>query len=146
MPLDTLGLQCRPKTSGGKGLHVVVPISPRWPHDQVKAFSKATVEHLARTLPQKFVAIAGPKHRVGKVFVDDLRNNHTTTTAFSARSRPGLGVSMPISWSRLAALKNSAQWTIANAREYLSFQQDDPGAGYWDCRQTLAHARKMPAD
>ncbi|MEK8032741.1 DNA ligase D [Ideonella sp. DXS29W] len=146
--LDTLGLQCWLKTSGGKGLHVVVPISPRWSHDKVKAFSKATVEHLARTLPQKFVAIPGPKHRVGKVFVDYLRNNHAATTAaaFSARSRPGLGVSMPLSWSQLTALKSSAQWTIANAREYLSFQQDDPWAGYWDCRQTLTHARKMLAD
>jgi bifunctional non-homologous end joining protein LigD len=147
--LDALGLQCWLKTSGGKGLHVVVPLAPRLEHEAVKAFSKAAVEHLARTIPQKFVAVPGAKNRVGKVFVDYLRNNHTATTAaaFSARSRPGLGVSMPISWEQLTALKSSAQWTIATAREYLSFQQVDPWADYWKCRQTLVKARKMlPSD
>lgn len=143
--LDALGLKSWLKTSGGKGLHVVVPLSPRLGHEEVKAFSKAVVEHMARTLPQKFVAVPGPKNRVGKVFVDYLRNNHTATTAaaFSARSRPGLGVSMPISWAQLAGLKSSAQWTVATAREYLSFQQEDPWADYWATKQTLTKARKM---
>jgi bifunctional non-homologous end joining protein LigD len=143
--LDALGLKSWLKTSGGKGLHVVVPLAPRLAHDEVKAFSKAVVEHMARTIPQKFVAVPGPKNRVGKVFVDYLRNNHAATTAaaFSARSRPGLGVSMPISWAQLTALKSSAQWTVATAREYLSFQQDDPWADYWAEKQTLTQARKM---
>ncbi|WP_374564121.1 DNA ligase D [Ideonella sp.] len=143
--LDALGLQCWLKTSGGKGLHVVVPLSPRLGYTEVKAFSKAVVEHMARTIPQKFVAVPGPKNRIGKVFVDYLRNGHAATTAaaFSARSRPGLGVSMPISWDQLHSLKSSAQWTIANAREHLSFAKDDPWADYWGCKQTLTAARKM---
>lgn len=142
--LDALGLKGWLKTSGGKGLHVVVPLSPRLGYAEVKAFSKAVVEHMARTIPQKFVAVPGPKNRVGKVFVDYLRNGHAATTAaaFSARSRAGLGVSMPISWDQLHGLKSSAQWTIATAREYLSFVKDDPWADYWGAKQTLTAARK----
>ncbi|HEV8688706.1 MAG TPA: DNA primase small subunit domain-containing protein, partial [Ideonella sp.] len=142
--LDALGLKCWLKTSGGKGLHVVVPLAPKLGYAEVKAFSKAVVEHMARTIPQKFVAVPGAKNRVGKVFIDYLRNGHgaTTAAAFSARSRPGLGVSMPISWAQLPALKSSAQWSVATAREYLSFAKDDPWADYWGTRQTLAAARK----
>jgi bifunctional non-homologous end joining protein LigD len=143
--LDALGLKCWLKTSGGKGLHVVVPLAPRLAYAPVKAFSKAVVEHLARTIPQKFVALPGAKNRVGHIFVDYLRNGHAATTAaaFSARARPGLGVSMPVAWSQLHALKSSAQWTLATAREYLSFAKDDPWADYWGTRQTLTAARKM---
>ncbi len=147
--LDALGLKGWLKTSGGKGLHVVVPLSPRLDYAEVKAFSKAVVEHMARTIPQRFVAVPGAKHRVGRIFVDYLRNGHAATTAaaFSARSRPGLGVSMPISWDQLHGLKSSAQWTIANAREYLSFVKDDPWADYWCSKQTLTAARKaLPLD
>lgn len=147
--LDALGLKCWLKTSGGKGLHVVVPLAPRLEYAPVKAFSKAVVEHLARTIPQKFVAAPGAKNRVGRIFVDYLRNGQAATTAaaFSARARPGLGVSMPIAWDQLPALKSSDQWTIATAREYLSFAKDDPWADYWGTRQTLTAARKMlPAD
>ena len=76
--------------------------------------------------------------------VDYLRNGHTQTTAaaFSARSRPGLGVSMPIAWEQLMQLKSGAQWTIQTAREYLSFEQADPWSGYWRSRQTLAKGMK----
>ena len=70
--LTELGLPAFLKTSGGKGLHVVVPIAPRWDFDTVKAFSQQVVQHLARTIPQRFVAKSGPANRVGKVFVDYL--------------------------------------------------------------------------
>ncbi len=145
--LSELGLQSWLKTSGGKGLHVVVPITPRLGYDEVKAFSQAVVQHLAKTIPSRFVAKSGPANRVGRVYVDYLRNSHgaTTAAAFSARSRPGLGVSMPIAWEQLAALKSGAQWSVATAREYLSFQRDDPWAGYWTIRQTLTAAKKVLA-
>jgi bifunctional non-homologous end joining protein LigD len=143
--LCELGLESWLKTSGGKGLHVVVPIAPRLDHDAVKAFSQAVVQHLARTIPSRFVAKSGPSNRVGKLFVDFLRNSHgaTTVAAFSARARPGLGVSMPVSWDELPKLKSSAQWTIATAREYLSLQAADPWADYWKNRQTLTAAMKL---
>ncbi|MEO7055546.1 MAG: DNA ligase D, partial [Caldimonas sp.] len=105
--LTELGLECWLKTSGGKGLHVVAPLAPRLGYDVVKGFSQAVVQHLAKTIPQRFVARSGGANRVGRIFVDYLRNGHgqTTAAAFSARSRPGLGVSMPVSWEQLMQLK-----------------------------------------
>jgi bifunctional non-homologous end joining protein LigD len=142
--LSELGVQSWLKTSGGKGLHVVVPLAPRNDYDTVKAFSQAIVQHLARTIPSRFVAKSGPSNRVGKLFVDYLRNGHgaTTAAAYSARARAGLGVSMPVAWDALPKLKSGAQWTIATAREYLSFQTADPWADYWSSRQSLAGAMK----
>jgi bifunctional non-homologous end joining protein LigD len=65
-----------------------------------------------------------------------------TVAAFSARARPGPGVSMPVSWEQLPSLKSGSEWTIVTAREYLSFQQDDPWEAYWKSRQTLSKALK----
>lgn len=142
--LSELSLKSWLKTSGGKGLHVVVPLAPRLDYETVKDFSQAVVLHLAKTIPSRFVAKAGAANRVGKVFVDYLRNGHgqTTAAAFSARARPGMGVSMPVAWEQLSSLKGGAQWNIATAREYLSFQKDDPWADYAAARQTLTAAMK----
>jgi bifunctional non-homologous end joining protein LigD len=140
--LDELGLRAWLKTSGGKGLHIVVPIAPLLSYAAVKGFSQAFVVHLARTVPSRFVAKSGAANRVGKVFVDYLRNGHgaTTAAAYSARARSGLGVSMPVAWEQLSALKGGAQWTVANAREHLSFQSGDPWAEYWSSKQRLSSA------
>jgi len=142
--LTELGLESWLKTSGGKGLHVLVPLAPRLDYEAVKGFSQAVVQHLAQTIPSRFVSKSGSANRVGKIFVDYLRNGlgATTAAAFSARARPGLGVSMPVSWDQLPALKSGSQWTIATAREYLSFQKSDPWAGFWKSRQTLTAAMK----
>ena len=142
--LRDLGLASWLKTSGGKGLHVVVPLAPKLGCDPVKGFSQAVVQHMARVLPERFVARSGGTNRVGRIFIDYLRNGHaqTTAAAFSARSRPGLGVSMPVSWEQLGSLKSGAQWTIVTAHEYLSFQQEDPWADYWTSKQALAGAMK----
>jgi len=143
--LTELGLASWLKTSGGKGLHVVVPLTPKLAYPEVKAFSQAVVKHMARVIPSKFVAVMGGKNRVGKIFIDYLRNGHgqTTACAFSARSRPGMGVSMPVAWEQLRELKGGAQWTIATARDYLSFQGEDPWKGYWKKRQSLGRAIRM---
>lgn len=137
--LQELSLESWLKTSGGKGLHVVVPLAPRDDWETVKGFAQAVVQHLARVIPQRFTARMGAANRVGKIFVDYLRNNHgaTTAAAYSARSRPGLGVSMPIAWDDLGALKRGDQWTVRTAREHLSFQSVDPWEDYARCRQTL---------
>ena len=89
------------------------------------------------------MAKSGAANRIGKVFVDYLRNGHgaTTVAAFSARARPGLGVSMPMSWDDLPRLRSGAQWTVATAREYLSFETIDPWAGYTK-KQSLSAAMK----
>ena len=143
--LDALGLVAWLKTSGGKGLHVVVPLAPRYDYNTVKGFSQAIVQHLAKTIPSRFVAKSGPGNRIGKLFVDYLRNGHgaTTAAAFSARARPGMGVSMPVAWDDLASLKSGAQWNVRTARDHLSFQISDPWAGYWKKRQGLAGPMKL---
>ncbi|ABM96792.1 DNA ligase D [Methylibium petroleiphilum] len=143
--LTELGLEAWLKTSGGKGLHVVVPLAPKLDYDAVKGFSQAAVQHMAKTIPQRFVAKSGGSNRVGRIFIDYLRNGHgqTTASAFSARVRPGMGVSMPVSWEQLRELKSGSQWSIATAREYLSFQKSDPWAAYWTSKQTLTKAMRL---
>lgn len=143
--LQDLGLQAWLKTSGGKGLHVVVPLAAKQDWATVKNVSQAIVQQLAAVIPDRFVAKSGAKNRVGRIFVDYLRNSHgaTTAAAYSARARPGLGVSMPIPWEMLPELKSGAQWTIATAREHLSFHPDDPWADYWKSRQTLTKAMRL---
>jgi bifunctional non-homologous end joining protein LigD len=138
--LEQLGLTSFLKTSGGKGLHVVVPIEPVHDWDAAKGFAQGVVAHLAETIPQRFVAHSGPKHRVGKIFIDYLRNGlgATTVCAWSARARPGLGISVPVRWSELDALRASDQWTIRNAHARL-----DEGNAPWE--RYDAAARRLTA-
>ncbi|WP_434034378.1 DNA ligase D [Cupriavidus sp. a3] len=141
--LDELGLASFLKTSGGKGLHVVVPVAPRAGWDEVKDFAQDVVRHVAATIPQRFVAKSGARNRVGKIFIDYLRNGvgATTVAAFSARARPGLGVSIPVSWEELGTLESAAQWTVANVGPRLeALQADDPWAGYAGVRQAITRA------
>lgn len=109
-----LGLPAFLKTSGGKGMHLVVPLRPQYDWDTIKAFSRAIVRHLAQTLPSHFVAKSGPKNRVGRIFIDYLRNGFgaTTVSAWSIRARPGLPVSVPVAWEELDTLTGSAHWTL----------------------------------
>jgi bifunctional non-homologous end joining protein LigD len=142
--LDELGLVGFLKTSGGKGLHVVVPIRRQHGWDTVKDFSRAVVAHLAQTIPERFVVKSGPKNRVGKIFVDYLRNGFgaTTVSAWSVRARPGLGVSVPVGWDELPELTSGAQWTLADARTRF-----EPGNAAWDgmerARKGLAGPMKV---
>lgn len=141
--LDELGLPAFLKTSGGKGLHVVVPIKGGHDWDTVKAFSQAIVRHMADTLPDRFAFKSGPKNRVGKIFIDYLRNGQgaTTVAAWSARVRPGLGISVPLRWEELAGLKSSTQWTVANVHTRLD-EGNAPWEGYARAAKTLTKAMK----
>jgi bifunctional non-homologous end joining protein LigD len=91
-------------------------------------------------VPQRFVARSGPRNRVGRIFVDYLRNGRgaTTVAAYSARARPGMGVSMPLRWEELDAVTDPAGWTIASAPERLSSLAEDPWIDYWTERQDLS--------
>lgn len=129
--LTELGLPAWLKTSGGKGLHVVVPIRPKYDWDTVKAFSQAIVAHLAQHIPARFVVKSGPANRVGKIFIDYLRNGRgaTTVCAWSARTRSGLGISVPLAWDELDKLKAGDQWTVSNVHSRLDVG-NAPWAGY----------------
>lgn len=142
--LTELGLPAWLKTSGGKGLHVVVPLKRQFDWDTVKDFSQAVVQHLARTIPQRFVAKSGPKNRVGRIFIDYLRNGYgaTTVSAWSARARPGLGISVPVRWDELPGLRSGAHWTVATVHERLD-EGNRPWEGYDASRAPLARAMKL---
>ncbi|RMV53678.1 ATP-dependent DNA ligase [Pseudomonas syringae pv. papulans] len=135
--LEELGLEAFLKTSGGKGMHIIVPLARQADWDTVKAFVKAIAEFASRQLPERFTATMGPKKRVGKIFIDYLRNSRggSTVTAYSVRARPGLPVSVPIALDELAGLKSSAQWDITNLEQRLKRLKDDPWAGYSNRRK-----------
>jgi bifunctional non-homologous end joining protein LigD len=141
--LGELKLASWVKTSGGKGLHVVVPLAPRHDWQAVRQVARAVVVRMAAVVPQRFVAKSGPRNRVGRIFIDYLRNGwgSTTAAAWSARARPGLGVSVPIDWSELAQVESGAHWTVRNVEPRLR-----PGQTAWDgftaSRQTLTRAMK----
>ena len=87
--LDEIGLASFLKTSGGKGLHIVVPLDPVHDWSEVKSFSQAIARHLAKLLPSHFSAVSGPKNRVGRIFIDYLRNSRgaSTVAPYSVRAR-----------------------------------------------------------
>ncbi|MBA2549221.1 MAG: DNA ligase D, partial [Burkholderiaceae bacterium] len=145
--LDELKLKAFLKTSGGKGLHIVVPLTATSNWDEVKDFSEAVVVHLARTVPQRFVAKSGPANRVGRIFIDYLRNSRgaTTAAAFSARARPGLGVSIPLAWEELEKLESAALWNITNTLARVEKLRVDPWAQYKSTRQTIKRAAQILA-
>jgi bifunctional non-homologous end joining protein LigD len=141
--LTELGLAGFLKTSGGKGLHVVVPIRRQFDWDTVKDFSQAIVQHLARTIPQRFVAKSGAPNRVGKIFIDYLRNGYgaTTASAWSARARPGLGISVPVRWDELEGLKGGDHWSVGTVHTRLD-EGNSPWKDYEASRAGLATAMK----
>jgi bifunctional non-homologous end joining protein LigD len=146
--LEELGLKSFCKTSGGKGFHVVVPLAKQAGWDEVKDFSQAVAQHMAATLPKYFSAKMGAQNRKQKIFVDYLRNNRgsSTVAAFSARARPGLGVSVPLSWDEVASTSGGDQWTIENLHERLADLKSDPWADYAKTRQRITAAMKKRLD
>ncbi|KQN42097.1 ATP-dependent DNA ligase [Pseudomonas sp. Leaf48] len=143
--LDELGLKAFLKTSGGKGIHIVVPLTRKLGWDEVKDFSHAIVSHMAKLLPERFSAVSGPKNRVGRIFIDYLRNGlgATTICAYAVRTREGLPVSVPVFREEVAELKGGNQWNVHNVHERLAEVGDEPWAGLAKTRQSItAEMRK----
>lgn len=120
--LGQLELQSFLKTSGGKGLHVMVPLRRIHNWGVVKGLSRAIVQHISTQIPQRFVAKSGPRNRVGKIFIDYLRNGEgaTTVSAWSARARAGMGISVPVAWDELDSLRSGDHWTVSTVAERLA--------------------------
>ena len=137
--LDELGLKAFLKTSGGKGIHVVVPLTRKLGWDEVKEFSHAIVSHMAKLLPERFSAVSGPKNRVGRIFIDYLRNGlgATTICAYAVRTREGLPVSVPIFREEVGELKGGNQWNVHNVHERLAEVGHEPWANLKKTRQTI---------
>jgi bifunctional non-homologous end joining protein LigD len=126
------------KTTGGRGLHVVVPLTPvhEWSH--CLEFARGVSEAIVRTDPTLYTTAFAKAGRDDKLLIDYLRNNRTNTAvcAFSPRARPGARVSMPVAWRDLA--RAPERWTLLSVPRSLSRTRNDPWAGYWTAKQRLA--------
>lgn len=130
--LDELELESFLKTSGGKGMHVVIPIARHMDWDNTKAFAKGISSFMARQIPERFVDKMGPKNRIKRIFIDYLRNSRgaSTVAAYSVRARAGLPVSVPISRDELDDLESADQWSIHNLADRLAALKADPWGSY----------------
>ena len=138
--LTKFGLRSFLKTSGGKGLHVTVPILPSLDWDTAKAFTKAVAQQMAADQPRRYVATMAKSRRSGRIFIDYLRNGRgaTAVAPYAPRARAGAPVAMPIDWSELAAHPSAAHYTIRSARERLSALSEDPWQELPRLKQKLA--------
>jgi bifunctional non-homologous end joining protein LigD len=141
--LEELGLRSWLKTTGGKGLHVCVPLSRRQEWDEVKAFAKALSDDVVRREPLRYTANLPKARRKGRIFIDYLRNGRgaTAVAAYSTRARKGAPISMPLAWDELddPGLRPD-RLTLANARARL--RRKDPWTGFDACRQTITAAMR----
>jgi bifunctional non-homologous end joining protein LigD len=137
--LAGLGLTSFVKTSGGKGLHVVVPVEPMAGWDTAKAFTASVAETMAREHPDRYVAILSKRARRGRIFVDYLRNDRgsTAVAAYSTRALPHASVSTPLAWDELSEGLRSDHFTVGNLRHRLEFLRDDPWPRFFTLRQRI---------
>ena len=137
--LQALGLESFVKTTGGRGLHLVVPIAAERPWDECLAFTRALTAAIARRDPARYT-VANPKPgREKKILLDYLRNNRTNTSvaAYSTRARPDGTVSVPLTWEELTARLRPEELTLVTVPRRLARLRADPWAAYWKSRQRL---------
>lgn len=137
--LETLGLVGFCKTTGGKGLHIVVPIVPEHDWGEVKRFSKDVGDKLSAAEPERFLTRQSIAARKGRIFIDYLRNDPTSTAVapFSTRSRPGATVSVPLGWAELAPALDPAEFSVRTVPEWLAGRAEDPWAALEASRRPL---------
>ena len=137
--LKGVGLESFVKLSGGKGLHVAVPLHPVQPWPLAKQFCRHVAAVLAQEQPKEFVDVASKSQRSGRIFVDYLRNTRgaTSVAAYSLRARPGAPVAMPVEWHELRKIDSPANYTLQNAPAYLLKRKIDPWEGMSKVRQSL---------
>jgi bifunctional non-homologous end joining protein LigD len=132
------------KTTGGKGLHVVLPIRATLSWDEAKSFTKSVADLMVRTFPDRFVATIAKAKRHGKILIDYFRNAREATAVapYVVRSRANAPVAMPIHWSELDRDVRNDYFNVGNARERLSTSKDDPWADFLDTKQTITAAMR----
>lgn len=137
--LAQAGLASFARTTGGKGLHVVVPIDPGASWAEAKAFAARLARAMAADSPDRYVATLSRAKRRGRVFVDYLRNGRaqTAVASFSPRARPGATVAAPLAWAEVAPGLDPGRFTIATMGKRLAAQPRDPWSGFFDVRQAL---------
>jgi bifunctional non-homologous end joining protein LigD len=137
--LHARGLTSFVKTTGGKGLHVVVPVEPTANWAAAKAFTASVAEAMAMDQPRRYIATAAKRARRGRIYIDYLRNDRgsTAVAAYSTRSLPQASVSTPIAWDELSSGLRSDHFTAGNLRNRLAFLARDPWQGIFDVRQQI---------
>jgi bifunctional non-homologous end joining protein LigD len=136
--LKALGLESWVKTTGGRGLHVVIPIQPVHDWSQCLEFVRALAERVAEEDPTRYTIKFGKQGRQRQILVDYLRNNRTNTivSAYSLRARPEPTVSMPLAWEELTPRWKPERWTLAAVLKALT-TRDDPWKDYPRAKQRL---------
>ncbi len=142
--LEKLELQSFLRVSGGKGLHVVVPLNPGCDWDLTKRFAHSFADALAHSEPDRFLATATKSKRDKRIFVDYLRNGRgaTAVASYSMRARPGAPVAMPLAWSELGKLVAANAFTIKDVPAKLKRRRKDPWDGIGTLKQNLARWAK----
>jgi bifunctional non-homologous end joining protein LigD len=137
--LAGVGLEAFVKTTGGKGLHVVVPLVPEEDWGVCFRFSRAIAEALVREHPRRFTTAMPKAGRERKILIDYFRNNRTNTSvaAYSSRARPGAPVSVPLAWDELGPRLRPDRFTVQSVPRRLASLRRDPWARYWTLRQRL---------
>jgi bifunctional non-homologous end joining protein LigD len=137
--LDGLGLTSFAKTTGGKGVHVVVPVDRRYDYPQVKAFAKKVAESLAAKTPTRYLTRISKAERRGRIFIDYLRNDATSTAvaAYSTRSRAGAPVATPVTWDELIPSLDPAAFNVNTVPARLAKIGGDPWREMGKVRQGL---------
>ncbi|HEY3875216.1 MAG TPA: DNA ligase D, partial [Candidatus Kapabacteria bacterium] len=145
--LEDLGLKSFVKTTGGKGLHLVVPINRQVEWDAAKAFCKSVADLIVEADPGRYTANMSKASRTGKIFIDYLRNGRgaTAVAPYSPRSRPEATVSVPVTWEELTDRLTSDQFTIRNLGKRLDSLKRDPWEGIQSLRQGLTRPMKKLA-
>jgi bifunctional non-homologous end joining protein LigD len=138
--LRGIGLRSFAKTTGGKGLHVVVPIAPTLDWEAVRAFSRWVAERFAAVDPDHFTSNMAKRVRAGRIFIDYLRNSRgaTAIAAYSPRARPGAPVAMPLSWEEVENGVKPDRFTVATVPERLARLTSDPWAEMRELRQAIS--------
>ena len=136
--LDTIGLKSFVRTTGGKGLHVVIPIEPTLDWDTARAFTVAVGESVQRETPGLVVMNMSKKKRAGRLFMDVLRNGRgaTAVASWSARARPGAKIAVPIAWSEVSKV-GTVGWDVRSIWSRLATQRVDPWADFYTVRQEV---------
>ncbi len=143
--LEDLGLVSFCKTTGGKGLHVVTPLTggkSAVPWDQAKAFAREVCDRMAADSPDRYVVNMAKKVRKGRIFLDYLRNDRMSTAVapLSPRGREGAPISMPLNWTQVRAGLDPKRFNIRTAPALLG--KSTAWADYSDCARSLAAAIK----
>ncbi|MGD9690430.1 MAG: DNA ligase D [Phycisphaerales bacterium] len=144
--LEQVALRGFARVSGGKGVHVVVPLKPGHDWDQVKSFSKAFAQTLVRIAGTLFVAVPGEGNRARRIFIDYLRNARgaTAVASYSVRARPGAPVALPVSWDELPGLESGHAFGVPAVLRRLGAPAPDPWESLPEAAGVLPNAPAAP--